>query len=167
MFMPTSMFNQIRAHLPVTMVAKNGFHCCQRQPKQHGLTNNIGNNNNVPCYLFWWTITWSLATIMSSKKGSGEKQMHLCCGPFWWPYEHVGVIQTALPDAACPGLPWKPLDAAIRWLLSPCCPGSRQGNSKQNNVDLMHQLCWPFWWPRQCAGTIPCTSPHGGGTGLW
>jgi hypothetical protein len=28
-------------------------------------------------------------------------------------------------------LPWKPLDAAIRRLLAPYCPGGRQGNSKQ------------------------------------
>jgi hypothetical protein len=36
-------------------------------------------------------------------------------------------------DAACPGLHRKPLDAAIGQLLTPYRPGSRQGNSKQNN----------------------------------
>ncbi len=30
---------------------------------------------------------------------------------------------------------WKPLDATIKQLLSGYCPGSRQGDSKQNNND--------------------------------
>ena len=32
-----------------------------------------------------------------------------------------------------PGLLWKPLDAAIRRLLTPYFPGSRQGNNQQNH----------------------------------
>ena len=27
---------------------------------------------------------------------------------------------------------------------------------------VMCPLCWPFWWPLQCGGTIPHTSPDGG-----
>jgi hypothetical protein len=42
-------------------------------------------------------------------------------------------MQCALPDAACPGLHRKPLDAAIGQLLTPYCPGGRRGDSKQNN----------------------------------
>ncbi len=38
----------------------------------------------------------------------------------------------ASPDAACPGLPQKPLDAAIGQLLAPYRLSNRQGNSKQN-----------------------------------
>ena len=39
----------------------------------------------------------------------------------------------ASPDAACPGLLWKPLDAIIGQILSPYCPSGRRGASKQNN----------------------------------
>ena len=39
----------------------------------------------------------------------------------------------ALPDTACPGLLWKPLDAAIGRLLAPYRPGGRHGNNQQNN----------------------------------
>jgi hypothetical protein len=39
----------------------------------------------------------------------------------------------ASPDAACPGLHPKPLDAAIRRLLAPYRLGGHQGDSKQNN----------------------------------
>ena len=39
----------------------------------------------------------------------------------------------ALPNAACPGLYRKPLNAAIGQLLAPHCPRGHQGNSKQNN----------------------------------
>jgi hypothetical protein len=39
----------------------------------------------------------------------------------------------ASTNAACLGQSRKPLDAAIGRLLSPYCPGSRWGNSKQNN----------------------------------
>jgi len=38
-----------------------------------------------------------------------------------------------LPDAACPGLHQKPLDAAIGQLVAPYHLGGRQGDSKQNN----------------------------------
>jgi len=39
----------------------------------------------------------------------------------------------ALPDAACPGLHWKPLDAAIGRLLAPYQPGSHHGDNKKND----------------------------------
>jgi hypothetical protein len=39
----------------------------------------------------------------------------------------------ASSNAACPGLPWKPLDTAIGQLLIPDHPSGRQGNSKQKN----------------------------------
>jgi len=42
-------------------------------------------------------------------------------------------IHAVSPNAACPGLLRKPLDAAIRRLLAPYCPGGRQGDSKHNN----------------------------------
>jgi len=38
-----------------------------------------------------------------------------------------------LPNAACPGLHQKPLDAAIRQLLAPYRPSGRQGNNQQND----------------------------------
>ena len=41
------------------------------------------------------------------------------------------MIHAASPNAACPGLLRKPLDAAIGLLLTPYRPGGRQGNSKQ------------------------------------
>ena len=41
------------------------------------------------------------------------------------------MIHAASPNAACPGLLRKPLDAAIGLLLTPYPPGGLQGNSKQ------------------------------------
>jgi len=41
--------------------------------------------------------------------------------------------QSALPDAAWPGLHRKPLDAAIGQLLAPYCPGGCQGDNQHNN----------------------------------
>jgi hypothetical protein len=43
----------------------------------------------------------------------------------------VEAIHAASPIAACPGLLWKPLDAAIGRLLTPYRPSGRQGESKQ------------------------------------
>ena len=40
-------------------------------------------------------------------------------------------MHAASPNAACPGLHRKPLDAAIGRLLTPYRLGGRQGNSKQ------------------------------------
>ncbi len=83
-----------------------------------------------------------------------------------WPQRCAGAIQMASPNAACPGLLRKPLDAAIGQLLAPYCPSGRQGNSKQNNDKKNYLKDWPFWWPRRCAGTIPRASPNRGGLGL-
>jgi hypothetical protein len=52
--------------------------------------------------------------------------------PFHWPWQSAGAIGSASPNAACPELLWKPLDAIIRQLLALYCPSSHQGNSKQN-----------------------------------
>ncbi len=79
------------------------------------------------------TITCYLATVMVDAEIDNDIKMHLRCGPFWRPCGCAGAIQMALPDAACPGLPRKPLDAAIGQLLAPYCPSGHQGNSKQNN----------------------------------
>ncbi len=43
----------------------------------------------------------------------------------------------ASPDAACPGLLRKPLDAGIGQLLAPDRPSGRQGNRQTNNNQQM------------------------------
>jgi len=42
-----------------------------------------------------------------------------------------GHVEALKPNAACPGLLWKPLDAAIGRLIALYRPGGRQGGSKQ------------------------------------
>ena len=53
--------------------------------------------------------------------------------PFRWPHGRIEAIWSTSPNAASPGLHWKPLDAAIRQLLTPYGPGCRQGDNQQNN----------------------------------
>ncbi len=96
---------------------------------------------------------------------TGNEWMYLICRLFWWPWQCTGVIRSASPDAVCSGLYQKPLDAAIGWLLAPYCPSICQGNSKWYNDENIQQLCWPFWWLWQCAGTLLHTLPNGGGPG--
>ncbi len=82
--------------------------------------------------------------IRASRKRGIKKQMHLCCGPFWWLCERVGAIQMALPNAAClrlPGNHWTPPSGDYLLRIT---PGSCQGNSKWNNNKNIHILCWPF-----------------------
>jgi len=69
--------------------------------------------------------------MMSSKVGGGGEQMPLRCGPFRWPWCGVEATNAASPDAACPGLHRKPLDATIRRLLTPYHLSGRKSNSKQ------------------------------------
>jgi len=42
-------------------------------------------------------------------------------------------------------------------------PPERQQTKRRYN---MYPLCWPFQWPWRCGGTIPPTSPDGGGSWL-
>ncbi len=103
---------------------------------------------------------------MVNNKIDSDKQMHLHCGLFRRPCGCAGAIQMASPDAACPGLLWKPLDAGIGQLLAPYRPSGRQGNRQTYNNQQMTLKRWPNWWPWQCAGALPHTSPGGGGWGL-
>jgi hypothetical protein len=41
----------------------------------------------------------------------------------------------ASPNAACPGLLWKPMDAGIGRLLALYCPSGRQGNRQTNKIN--------------------------------
>jgi hypothetical protein len=93
-------------------------------------------------------------------------EMHLRRGPFQRPCGFAGAIQTALLDAACPGLLRKPLGAGIGQLLAPYCPSGRQGNRQTNNNQQMTLKRWPNWWPWRFAGTLPHTLPNRGGLGL-
>ncbi len=104
--------------------------------------------------------------VMVNTKINDDERMHLRCGPFQRPCGCAGAIQMASPNAACPGLLQKPLDTGIRQLLAPYCPSDRQGNRQTNNNQQMTLKRWPNWWPWQCAGTLPRTSPDGGGLGL-
>ncbi len=74
---------------------------------------------------------------MVDDKIDDDIKMHLCCGPFRRPCGCAGAIQTASPNAACPGLLRKPLDASIGQLLTPYCPSGRQGNRQTNNNQQM------------------------------
>jgi hypothetical protein len=103
---------------------------------------------------------------MVDDKIDNDIKMHHRCGPFRRPCGCARAIQTALPDASCLGLLWKPLDAGIGPLLTPYCPSGCQGNRQTNNNQQMTLKRWPNRWPWQCAGTLPCTSPNGGGLGL-
>jgi hypothetical protein len=70
---------------------------------------------------------------MVDDKINNDIKMHLRCGKFWRPCGCAGAIQMASPNAACPGLLRKPLDAGIRQLLTLYCPSGRQGNRHTNN----------------------------------
>ena len=67
------------------------------------------------------------------KIGGGSEWMHLHRVQFRWPWRCANAIQSASPDAAWPGLHWKPPDAVIGQLLAPYCPGGCQGNNQHNN----------------------------------
>ncbi len=103
---------------------------------------------------------------MVDDKINNDIKMHLRCGPFWRPCGCAGAIQAASPNAACPGLLQKPLDAGIGQLLAPYCPSGCQGNRQTNNNQQMTLKKGPNQWPWQCAGTLPHTLPNGGGLGF-
>jgi hypothetical protein len=63
--------------------------------------------------------------------------MHLVRRPFRWPRWCAGAIQTALSDAACPGLLQKPLDTGHRHQATTCSvspqrPPEQQANKQQS-----------------------------------
>ncbi len=103
---------------------------------------------------------------MVDNKIDANKRMHLHRGPFQRPCGCARAIQTAFPNAACPGLLRKPLDSDIGQLLTPYRSSGCQGNRQTNNNQQMTLKRWPNQWPWWCAGTLPRTLPNGGGLEL-
>ena len=81
--------------------------------------------------------------------------MHLRCRPFQWPCRSVEVVHdVALPNAACPGLLKKPLDAVIRRLLAPYRPGGpARVTANKTKMKYVHTLVAISM--ALCGGTIP------------
>ncbi len=100
--------------------------------------------------------------VMANNEIDDDIKMHLRHGPFQRPCGCAGAIQIASPNATCPGLLRKPLDAGIGQLLAPYRPSSHQGNMQTKNNQQMTLKRWPNQWPWQCAGMLPRTSPDGG-----
>jgi len=73
-----------------------------------------------------------------------------------WRRSEAEANHVALPNAACPGLHRKPLDAAIRWLLAPYHPNGRHDNNQQNDDAKCSLFAESFdahrnaitWWRR-------------------
>ncbi len=53
-----------------------------------------------------------------------------------------------------------------RVTTSSVLPQQPPGQQKKNNNQQMTLKGWPNWCPWRCAGTLPRTSPDGGGLGL-
>ncbi len=80
----------------------------------------------------------------------------------WWSYRGVEAKHVASPNAACPGLHWKPLDAVIRQLIALYRPIGHHGTinktTMQNIPSLLSVLMaiamrWYYtpciiWWRR-------------------
>jgi hypothetical protein len=90
------------------------------------------------------TRTWYLAMVIVDDKINDGINIFL---PRWlirWPWQSTSAIQSASPNAACPGLLWKPLDAGIGQLLAPYCPSGHQVIRQTNNNQQIHLQRWPF-----------------------
>jgi hypothetical protein len=47
-------------------------------------------------------------------------------------------------------------------------PAATMATGKQTTINkYTHLLCWPFWWPWQCASTIPRIPPNLVGKSAW
>jgi hypothetical protein len=82
--------------------------------------------------------------VMMDDEINNGINMFLSRWPFQWPWRSAGAIRSALPNAACPELLWKPLDATIGQLLAFYCPSSHQGNRQTNNNQQIHLQSWQF-----------------------
>jgi hypothetical protein len=75
--------------------------------------------------------------VIVDDKIDDDERMHLVRRPFRWPQRWARAMQTASPDAACPGLLQKPLDATIRQLLATYRPSGKPGQqaNKQQSTN--------------------------------
>jgi hypothetical protein len=61
--------------------------------------------------------------------------MFLRCWPFRWPWRSAGAIQSALPNAACSGLLWKPLDATSGKYLLRIAPAAARATANEMTME--------------------------------
>ena len=88
-----------------------------------------------------------IAPGTASIQAIDSKRMHLTRWWFQWPWRCASTVPSALTNALCSALQFKPLDAAIVQLLSPYCPGDRQGpiqTSKKHNKNKCTSLAGHF-----------------------
>ena len=74
-------------------------------------------------------------------------------------------MHAAPPNAACPRLHRKPLDAAIGQLLAPYRPGGRHDDNRQN-IDAKCTLFAGHFDDHRDAAVLSRTLPDGGGSWL-
>ena len=98
--------------------------------------------------------------------------------PFRWSCGGFEAKHVASPDAACPGLQRKPLDAAIGQLIAPYCPGGHHGNNQHTDdanvpsllaVSMAITMQWYYtariaWWRRFVAVIKTTKCRHWGST---
>jgi hypothetical protein len=81
---------------------------------------------------------------MSSKKAVSKNECTSIVGHFNGHASALEQYRQYRPMQDFQGYPGSHLTPAIGQLLAPYCPGFHQGDSKQNNDEIMDQLCWPF-----------------------
>ncbi len=69
--------------------------------------------------------------VIVDDKIDNDISMFLRCWPFWWQWQSASAIRSASPNAACPGLLWKQLDAGIENYLLRIAPAATRATGKQ------------------------------------
>jgi hypothetical protein len=72
---------------------------------------------------------------MVNDKIEDEDQMYLLHWLFWWPCGRVGARLLIFPDAACPELHRKPLDAPLGNYLLRIAPAAARVTGKQTTIN--------------------------------
>ena len=85
--------------------------------------------------------------------------------PFQWSCGGFEAKHVASPNAACPGLHGKPLEAATGRLLAPYRPGGRHGNN-QHTDDAKYTLIVGRFDGHCGAAVLSHASPDEGGSWL-
>ena len=84
---------------------------------------------------------------------------------FWLPWQCSGTTRGTSPDRVHPGLHSKPLDAPIRQVPAPYCPGGRHGqririkHKNSNKTQLLASNYGAFWSQVVCENFNPKTNP--------
>ena len=158
------MFYWNWARPPATMVAETASIVVGGGPWYTNRLIIVNLNNMLWCYFIDYYISFSYG--YGQWQNQQWETKHLIRRPFRWSCGCIRAMPRGIAQCSMSRATPKATGGYHRVTIHSLLPWRPPGRQSTNLQWKIQPLCWPFWWPSRCAGTIPRALPNGGGPGL-